>query len=123
MTERPEDLHAQVAAAFNAGDRDALVELYEDGATLVVPPEGLAVTGKEAIRAAVEPTFELRPDARMEVVGKLEADGLALTHGRWQIAGEAGDERVELSGRGTMVSRRQPDGGWLIALDDPMAGD
>jgi ketosteroid isomerase-like protein len=28
---------------------------------------------------------------------------------------------VRLTGRGTMVSRRQPDGSWGIVLDDPLS--
>ena len=32
-----------------------------------------------------------------------------------------GDAPVEISGRGTIVSRRQPDGSWLIVLDNPVS--
>ena len=38
---------------------------------------------------------------------------------RWSIVGTDGGERVEMSGRGTIVSRRQPDGSWRIVLDNP----
>jgi ketosteroid isomerase-like protein len=55
------------------------------------------------------------------VVDKLEADGLALTHARWSLVGSDGGERVELAGRGTIVSRRQPDGSWRIVLDHPLS--
>ena len=114
---RPEDLHALVEAALNTQDVDALLDLYEQGATQVVPPDGERVTGADAIRAAVEPILALEPRARMEVIDKLEGDGIAVTYGRWSIA----RENDELSGRGTMVSRQQPDGSWRIALDNPMA--
>jgi uncharacterized protein (TIGR02246 family) len=117
----PEETHALIEAAFNAGDIDALSQLYEEGAALIAPPEGRRVTGREAIRAAVEPTFEIAPRASIEVVEKLETDGLALTHARWSIVGTDGGERVEMSGRGTIVSRRQPDGSWQIVLDNPMS--
>ena len=120
--QRPEETHALIAAAFNAGDLDALVETYEEGATLIVPPGGERVSGKDEIRSALAATFALEPTAAMEVVATLEADGLALTFGRWHLAGtDADGNRVELSGRGTIVSRRQPDGRWLIALDNPIA--
>ena len=61
------------------------------------------------------------PQASIEVVSALEADGLALTHARWSLVGSADGERVELSGRGTIVSRRQPDGSWRIVLDNPLS--
>jgi uncharacterized protein (TIGR02246 family) len=120
----PEELHALVEAAFNAGDVDGFVELYDDDATLVVPPDGLRASGKAAIRVAIEATLALKPAARMEVVQKLEANGLALTRGRWTLVGAAEDgTRVELSGLGTMVSRCHPDGSWRIVLDNPMSSD
>ena len=117
----PEEIHALIAAAFNAGDLDAFMEIYDDDATLIVPPEGQRVSGREAIRAAVQPTLALRPSAQIEVVEKLQADGLALTHARWSIVATDGGERVEMSGRGTIVSRRQPDGSWRIVLDNPLS--
>jgi uncharacterized protein (TIGR02246 family) len=117
----PEAVHALLEAAFNAGDLDAFMDIYDDDATLIVPPEGQRVSGREAIRAAVQPTLALRPSAQIEVVEKLQADGLALTHARWSIVGTDGGERVEMSGRGTIVSRRQPDGSWRIVLDNPLS--
>ena len=117
----PEAVHALLEAAFNAGDLDAFMEIYDDDATLIVPPEGQRVSGRDAIRAAVQPTLALRPSAQIEVVEKLQADGLALTHARWSIVATDGGERVEMSGRGTIVSRRQPDGSWRIVLDNPLS--
>jgi ketosteroid isomerase-like protein len=35
----------------------------------------------------------------------------------------AGDERVAMAGRGTIVSRRQADGSWRVVLDNPMSPD
>ena len=88
---------------------------------MIVPPEGRCVSGRDAIRAAVEPTFALEPRAEIDVVEKLQADGLALTHARWSVVGAEGGERVEMAGRGTIVSRRQPDGSWRVVLNNPMS--
>ena len=117
----PEEIHALIAAAFNAGDLDAFLELHEEHAATIVPPEGRRVSGRDAIRAAVEPIFALGPSARIEVVGKLQADGLALTHARVNVVAGDGRERLDVSGRGTIVSRQQPDGTWRIVLDNPMS--
>jgi uncharacterized protein (TIGR02246 family) len=116
----PEEIHALIAAAFNTGDLDAFLELHEDDAAAIIPPDGRRVSGRDAIRAAVEPIFALRPKARIEVVGKLQADGLALTHARLNVVAGEGRERLEVTGRGTIVSRQQPDGTWRIVLDNPM---
>ena len=116
----PEEIHALIAAAFNAGDLDAFIELHEEDAVALVPPDGRRVSGRDELCAAVEPIFALRPKARIEVVGKLQADGLALTHARLNVVAGEGRERLEVTGRGTIVSRQQPDGTWRIVLDNPM---
>jgi ketosteroid isomerase-like protein len=109
----PEELHARIAAAFSAGDLDALAALYEPDALVIVPPEGRRATGRGEIRTAVKASGALGSQFSSEVVEKLESDGIALTHARWTAG--------ELSGRGTVVSRRQPDGTWRIVLDNPMS--
>lgn len=119
--QNPEQLHALVAAAITDGDGDAFTALHEPTATIVVPPDGRRVTGGDAIRGAIEPVLALRPVLRIEVVDKIQADGLALTHGRWTLAGSEDGELIEISRLGTMVSRRQPDGSWRIVLDNPLS--
>lgn len=117
----PEQIHALITAAFNSADLDAFIDLHEPDAVSVVPPEGRVATGHAEIRAALAPIFALRPTAQIEVVGKLEANGLALTHARVHVAATQGGERVEITGRGTIVSRRQTDGSWRIVLDNPIS--
>jgi uncharacterized protein (TIGR02246 family) len=120
----PEEIHAALSVAMNAGDLDALVDLYEQEAALIVPPRGRRVTGRDEIREATAEVLALRPVAEFRLVGKVQHEGLALTHGRWRLTGTDADGRcVELAGRGTLVSRRQLDGRWRIALDDTMSPD
>jgi uncharacterized protein (TIGR02246 family) len=114
----PGEIHELIAAAFEAGDLDSFVDLHEPGAVSVVPPEGRRVNGHAEIRETLAPLFALRPRATIEVLDKLQADGLALTHARVHVV--AGDG-LEINGRGTIVSRRQPDGTWRIVLDNPMS--
>lgn len=117
----PEEIHSLIAAAFAAGDLDGFLDLHEEGAVSIVPPEGRRVTGHAEIRAALAPLFALRPRARIEVLEKLQTDGLALTHARIHLTATDAGEPLEITGRGTIVSRRQIDGSWRIALDNPMS--
>jgi uncharacterized protein (TIGR02246 family) len=117
----PEAIHALIAAALNDGDVDAFIALHEPTATIVVPPDGRRITGRDAIASAIEPVLALRPIMRIEVVDKIQTDELALTHGHWTLAGFDGGQLIEMSGRGTMVSRRQPDSSWRIVLDNPLS--
>jgi len=116
----PEELHALIAAALGEADADAFAALHEPAATIVVPPQGRRVTGRDAIRVAIAPVLALRPVMRIEVVDKIQTDGLALTYGHWTLTGSGDGELIEMSGRGTMVSRRQSDGSWRIVLDNPL---
>jgi ketosteroid isomerase-like protein len=117
-----EDAGDQLAAGVDPGLlEERVLQLNEEGAAHVVPPDGQQVHGRAALRAALAPVFALRPAAHIEVVAKLEADGLALTHARWTLAGTDGGRHLGMSGRGTIVSRRQPDGSWCVVLDNPMS--
>jgi uncharacterized protein (TIGR02246 family) len=122
LAHTPDELHAIIQDAINRSDMDAFVDVHEDDATVVVPPDGRSAHGHDQIRAAIAPLLALAPEMATVVVKKLEADGLALTHGRWRLAVSEQGNRSELHGHGTMVSRRQPDGTWRIVLDDPLSG-
>jgi uncharacterized protein (TIGR02246 family) len=117
----PEALHTILEDAFNSGDVDALVDAYEEDAVLVVP-KGPYVRGRDNIRAAKAPVLALGPHFTSVVQKVLQTDGLALTYARWELVGPASDHTaMRLSGRGTTVSRRRPDGTWGIVLDDPLS--
>jgi ketosteroid isomerase-like protein len=111
----PEELHGLLEDAFNRADPDAFVAAFEPGATMLSPPDGHVARGHAEIRQAIEPVLARRPTATIEVVATVPGDGLAMTHARWRLDG--------MAGRGTIVSRRQPDGSWLIVLDNPLSPD
>jgi ketosteroid isomerase-like protein len=116
----PEGIHKEMADAFNAGDVDAFVALHEEGAVTIPPHTGEPATGHAEIRASIEPIFAMGPTLMNEVVRKIERDGLALTMARWELSGIGPDgEPIEMNGEGTVVSRRQPGGGWRIVMESP----
>ena len=117
-------VHAALEDAFGRGDLDRFLALHTPDATVVPPPTGRAVHGLDAISAAVAPIVALRPRLTSTVIGKVEGDGLALTHARWELVGNGPDGTpFEQRGRGTIVSLRQRDGTWRIAIDNPMTPD
>ena len=83
----PEGLHALLEHAFNHTDLDVYTDAHEDDATLVVPPEGGTVHGRDNIRAAIVPMFTRQPHLRSVVQKKLEGNSLALTHARLDAPG------------------------------------
>ena len=106
--------------AFNDGDIHALVAVYEKDATLLVPPGGRSAHGHDEIRLMMAPVLAARPRMTSTADEILVGDGWALTHTRWEVTGDGWNDTT-LTGRGTLVSRRRPDGTWRIVLDDPMS--
>ena len=115
-----EEVHAVLRDAFNCGDIHALVAIYENDATLLVPAGGRSAHGHDEIRAMMAPVLAARPRMSGTVDKTLVGDGWALTHTRWEITGDGGNDTT-LTGRGTVVSRRRLDGTWRIVLDDPLS--
>lgn len=116
---QPIDTVAQLVQAINRGDLAAAVALYESNAVLVVRP-GQVARGVAEIRDALAGFVALKATLRSEAQRVLEADNIALYLGRWSLRGtDPTGQAVVLSGESTDVLRRQPDGRWLIALDNP----
>jgi ketosteroid isomerase-like protein len=105
---RPGDLSRLFLERANAGDVDGLVALYEPTAALALPTGDVA-RGVNAIREAYTQLLAERPTF---IAGKqrppLVVGELALTSTRL-LNGSATAE----------VARRQPDGTWLWAADQP----
>jgi uncharacterized protein (TIGR02246 family) len=116
---RPEDMYRAFVAAFNAGDLDALIALYEPDAVLI-PEPGRPVGGHAAIREALQGFLALRGTMTIQPIAIFPTGDLALTHGRWTLSATSPDGRpLTLGGKAAEVLRRQPDGTWLHAIDNP----
>lgn len=120
---RPEDLHSAFAAAFNSGNIEAILALYEPDATLV-PQPGQAVRGREAIRHALLPFLALNGTMQMTSIYTVHGPGVALTRGQWKLTGTGPDGKpIELTGQSLEVVRQQPNGEWLFVVDHPFGAN
>lgn len=120
---KPEDMNAAFAEAFNSGDIENLMTLYEPGAVLV-PRPGLVVEGTEAIRAALQELLALKGDMRSDNQYALVHGDIALLRAKVHLVGTGSDGgRLEINNHTTEVVRRQPDGTWLYILDHPYGAD
>jgi uncharacterized protein (TIGR02246 family) len=107
---------------LNAGNVDALIGLYEPGATLV-NQDGSLATGPTAIRAALAGFLEGKPNIRMHIAKTVPAgDGLVLVYNDWTLSMRGPDgAAIEMTGKALELVRRQADGSWRFAVDDPFA--
>lgn len=115
----PEQVHHLFAERFKAGDLDGLVALYEDNAALAIQP-GQVLTGKPAIREGVNGFLGMQGQFSMEPRVAVEGIDLALLCSNWTLAITGPDgQPTTLAGCAIDVVRKQPDGTWLIAIDNP----
>ena len=104
----PNDLARFFIERANAGDVEGLVALYEPDAVLAFPPGSLAA-GQAEIRKVYEQFVAAAP---------------VLSPGRQHPALVSGDLALTATtlttGEVTVeIARRQPDGSWLWAVDQP----
>jgi uncharacterized protein (TIGR02246 family) len=115
----PEELDVLFAKAINAGDIEAAMKLYEPGACLM-PEPGELVSGTAAIREALAGFLAMKPRLTLDAKKLAETGGIALTTAKWVLEGTGPDGKpVKVEGQSAEVARRQPDGTWLFAIDNP----
>ncbi|MDE2571897.1 MAG: DUF4440 domain-containing protein [bacterium] len=119
----PQELPVRWAALLNAGDLDALAALYEPQAVLIAPPEGERISGSGAIRQTLAGLLAMGARISLEPVYCVVAGDLAVGRSRWHLTGTADGKPFEMDGSTVEVYRRQPDGGWLYAIDHPTGAD
>lgn len=110
----PEEIHALFLEAFNRGDVEALVALYEPNAVLVTG-NGPA-TGHEAIRNSYRHILAHGVGMELTTHTVLESsEGLAVLHATsiYHLGENA------IAALSTEVVRRQADGSWLFVIDEP----
>ena len=115
----PEQIHRLFEAAFNAGDVDALMDLYEPEAVLVVQP-GQTVAGLDRVREALGGFLAIGGPLSLATADVVQGGDLALMAGRWTLSGTGPDgQPVTLGAVSAEVARRGADGAWRYVLDNP----
>ncbi len=117
---QPEECHTQWVEAYNAGDLDQMLTFYEPECVAVAQP-GQVVAGTEAIRQWLQGFLALQGTIDLRVRRVLQAGDVALVVSDWTLAGKGPDgSAVNLGGTSTDVVRRQADGTWRYAIDNPL---
>lgn len=111
----PSDLHRAVQAAFNSGNVDDLVALYEADAWLF--GAGGPVQGLDAIRAVWTEFVAMGGQIEMVTQYAIEHGDLAMLSNRWTMT--IGEQTMSAST--AELARRQPDGTWKYVIDNPDA--
>ena len=117
----PEEVHRHWSESFNAGDADAMLELYEDDALLLAQPGSEPVRGKEAIRTALDGFLAAGARFEFRETRSLATEEVGVVYSKWTLTGGSGPEGapMDLAAETTDIMRRQSDGRWLFAIDNP----
>jgi uncharacterized protein (TIGR02246 family) len=123
-TQTPEQCDALFGTYINSRDLENLVALYEPQASLE-NEDGTAAQGSAAIRETMQGIFAAFPELKitMNVVRVVRAgDDLAVLYNDWSAIGRAADgSPFAMEHKAMEIVRRQSDGTWRFAVDDPYA--
>ena len=114
------ELWNEYAVAANSGDMERWLSLWIDDG-IQMAPDAPPRVGKEQIRAAMQPTFDLFVTSNM-VINTEEVRILgdwAYSHGTYgfDMTPKAGGETSSYSGKFLDIVVKQADGSWKIAID------
>ena len=116
---RPDQFQPAFVEAFNAGDVDGVLELYEPDAAMK-PELDRVARGVAQIRDGLERLMQLEGQMDFEVKELIVVDDIAYIANQWTltITGKEGQPAVQ-SGVAHEVLRRGADGGWRLLIGNP----
>jgi uncharacterized protein (TIGR02246 family) len=111
-------VHRLFEDAFNAGDIDGLMALYEPDAA-VIPQPGSVVHGTEQVRAGLQAFLALQGHITLDTKLVVTVGDLAFLSNTWSLTGTGPDGKPLTMGATTAeVVRRQADGTWRYVIDN-----
>lgn len=114
----PGQVIEQFVKYFNSGDLEGLRSLYEDGAAFVAEP-GTTVSDEAGLRGVLQHFLDTKGTISVVATTAVVNGDLSLTHSHWRLDIPGGEPMEATSAE---VARRQPDGTWKYAIDNPYGG-
>ncbi len=106
-------------SAVSAGDMEGILATFEPNGVLVGQP-GMPAMGTPALREAFKQFMAIEPKITVTSHEVIQADDIALHSSTWKMSGKAPDgSPIEQNGFSVVVLRKQPDGRWLMVIDNP----
>ncbi len=114
----PESIHRNFEAAFNAGDLDGLLALYEPNAVLIVEPNTV-IDSMEGISGALQWFLSLGGQITLDTKITTQTGDLAYLSNRWTLKGTDEDGNpFEMGAVTAEVVKQQPNGSWRFIFDN-----
>lgn len=116
---KAEEVHTLLAAAYNTGNLDTVLQIYDASGIIVAEP-GIPVQGREKFEAAVKGILAIKGKMEIKTVYCLQTGDVAVGRSEWSI--KDGDE-TKVSAKGVEVMKRQQDGTWKVVIDHAFGGE
>jgi len=113
LPKRAEDAHKTLAAAFNTGDVQTVLKMY-DFEGIIVPEPGKPVSGRAKFEEAIKSILAIKGKMDIKTVYCLQTGDLAVGRSEWNITD---GKEVKVSAKGIEVMKQQADGTWKIVID------
>jgi len=117
-SQTPGELAATFAAAINAGEVQAAVELWTDDAT-IVQPDGDTLRGKPAVAAALQMLVDNSVRMEIDVSNVFVGGDVAIVAGALTLNGTNGAKEPFAQRSSSVVVYIRGADGWRIAIDAP----
>ena len=108
-----------MTSAFNQGDIDGIMRTYEPGAVVFGQP-GAGVSGASALRAMFAGFIAAKANFTFRGHEVIQSGDIGVHLSPWNMTGVGPDGKpIVGDGFSIAVLRRQPDGRWLMVIDNP----
>lgn len=105
--------------AFHRSDLEGIMQRYESAAAVAFDP-GQTLVDMATIRQTFQGAFALNPIFSYSGHEIMVLNDLAIHFAPWTMDGKTPDgQEISQSGLSVSVLRKQPDGKWLLVIDNP----
>jgi uncharacterized protein (TIGR02246 family) len=119
VPQKPEDWPQVFEQHLNAGDLDAVMELYEPEAHFV-DRSSETLVGRDAIRKVLGSMIEAKTHFRSRVIKAVTVGDIAQLYTDFEgTAVDGSGKSVALRNKAIEVLRRHHDGSWKLIVGDP----
>ncbi|RUT33681.1 DUF4440 domain-containing protein [Paenibacillus zeisoli] len=119
----PEDMNTAFADAFNSGEINNLLSLYEPD-SILINLSGSKDKGIASIQKTLEELLQLRGNMVSKNIYCIPFENIALLRAHFILEAVSPDGKpIHLEGHTSEVIRQQSDGSWLYIVDHPFGAD
>lgn len=113
LPKKAEDVHTTLANAFNTGNVETVLSMY-DSSGIIVPEPNKPVSGKAKFEEAIKAILAIKGKMEIKTVYCLQTGNIAVGRSEWNITDNG---KVQISAKGVEVMMKQTDGTWKIIVD------